>query len=60
MIDYLIAAGGSEVSRAELAKAMGTSDGGTFGARLSELRSTGLIVDSSPGHVAADREKLFL
>lgn len=60
IIDYLISEGGREVARGELAQALGTVDGGTFSARLSEVRSTGLLIDTRRGFVAADSEKLML
>lgn len=59
IIDTLIEAG-KEMSVADLAAAVERTDGGSFSARLSEVRSTGLMVDTRRGHVEADREKLLL
>jgi len=60
MFDYLVRQHGRFVSRAHLAEAVEMAiDGGGFGARLSEVRSTGLLVENR-GEVAVNPELLFL
>lgn len=60
MFDHLVSLGGRSISRHELAEAVEMSAaGGGFGARLSEVRSTGLLVEGG-GSVAVNRELLFL
>jgi hypothetical protein len=60
ILDYLISLNGESIHRGELAVALGYTDGGTFGNRLSELRVAGLIVDPGKALVAANKEALFL
>ena len=59
IFDYLVSLRGEAISRAELAEAVGATMGGTFSARLSEVRSTQLLVENG-GRVAVNRELLFL
>jgi hypothetical protein len=56
---YLIAQGGEAVPIVQLAEGVGKTPGGSFSARISEVRSSGLLVDGR-GTVAANRELLFL
>jgi hypothetical protein len=60
VLDRLIQANGDEVSIDELAAAVGRTPGGSFSARLSEIRSKNLLVDVRRGYVAANKEALFL
>ncbi len=60
MLDVLIAAGGDAVRIEDLAGAVGRVAGGSFSARVSELRATGLLVDAGRGFVAANKKALFL
>jgi len=60
ILKVLVDAGGAEVSIDALAQAVGKTPGGSFSARISEVRSTGLLVDVRRGFVAANREALFL
>jgi signal transduction histidine kinase len=60
MLNRLIEADGEPVSKAELAAAAGKSLGGGFNGRLSELRSTGLMVDAGRGFFRANKQALFL
>jgi hypothetical protein len=60
MIRFLIGRGGEAVSKAELAEAAGMTPGGSFSARLSEVRSSGLLTEPGRGMVAANKEALFL
>jgi len=60
MLNRLIEADGEPVSKAELAEAAGKSLGGGFNGRLSELRSTGLMLDAGRGFFKANKEALFL
>ena len=60
ILDHLIGLGGQSVSRGDLAAAIGTTLGGGFSGRLSEVRSTGLITDLPGGKVAANEQMLFL
>ena len=60
MFDHLVSLGGQSISRAQLAEAVGMeSSGGGFAARLSETRSTGLLIENR-GEVAVNTELLFL
>ena len=56
----LVTAQGEAVPRGDLAAAVGVADGGNFSNRLSELRTAGLLVDPQRGHVAGNKETLFL
>jgi flagellar biosynthesis chaperone FliJ len=60
MLDRVMQAGGEPVSTAEVMAAAGMTPGGAFNGRLSELRSTGLIVDAGRGYVKANVEALFM
>jgi hypothetical protein len=60
IVAKLIEANGEPIRRADLAASIGLIDGGNFSARLSEVRSAGLLVDPSRGYVAANKEALFL
>jgi hypothetical protein len=60
ILDYLVQLNGQAIHRGELAQALGYTDGGTFGNRLSELRVAGLIVDPGKALIAANKEALFL
>lgn len=60
IVRKLVEADGEPVRRAELAAALGLVDGGNFSGRLSEVRSTGLMLDVGRGLVAANCEALFL
>ena len=51
---------GQPVSREHVAQAVGMTMGGSFSARLSEVRSSGLLVEPGRGMVAANKEALFL
>jgi hypothetical protein len=57
---FLVEHGGEAVSREELAQAAGMTMGGSFSARLSEVRSSGLLSEPGRGMVAANKEALFL
>lgn len=59
IFDHLLQLGGESISRSDLATAVGASIGGSFSARLSEVRSTGLLVENG-STVALNRELLFL
>ena len=59
MLKVIIERQGEEISRDELAEAVGMVRSGTFNTYLSDLRTAGLIVSSSTG-VSANRETLFL
>ena len=59
ILDHLVSLGGDSITRAKLAEAVGVSIGGSFSSRLSEVRSTGLLVEDG-GNVAVNRELLFL
>ena len=60
MMGYLVARGGEAVTKNELAEAVGMTPGGSFSARLSEVRSSGLLTEPGRGLVAANKEALFL
>lgn len=60
MIRFLIERAGEAVKTAELAQGVGLTPGGSFSARLSELRSSGLLNEPAKGMVAANKEALFL
>lgn len=60
ILEKLVESNGEPVRRADLADAVGATDGGGFGARLSDLRVAGLLVDAGKGLVAANKETLFL
>ncbi len=60
MLDCLIASGGEPVRVEDLAEVVGRVAGGSFSARISELRATGLLVDAGRGFVAANKKALFL
>ena len=57
---YLVERGGEAVTKNELAEAAGMTPGGSFSARLSEVRSSGLLTEPGRGLVAANKEALFL
>ncbi len=60
MLDVLVAKKGRNVTREELGAAVNMeSDGGTFGAYLSDLRQAGLIFVDRDGD-RANKETLFL
>lgn len=59
IFDHLVSLGGESIKRTDLAEAIGATYGGSFSARLSEVRSTGLLVESG-GSVAVNRSLLFL
>lgn len=59
ILQFLVDRGGSEVTRQELADAMGVPTNGSFYNRLSEVRLTGLLVENGK-NVAVNRELLFL
>ena len=59
ILDHLVSLGGESISRAELADAVGAKIGGTFSARLSDVRGTQLLVEQGT-QVAVNRELLFL
>jgi hypothetical protein len=60
ILERLVDHKGKPIARVELAASLGLVDGGSFSARLSEVRSTGLLTDISRGYVAANTEALFL
>jgi hypothetical protein len=60
ILNRLIEADGEPVSKDELAEAVGKTIGGGFNGRLSELRSTGLMLDAGRGFFKANKEALFL
>lgn len=60
ILDHLIKANGEPVAIDELAAALGRTPGGSFSARLSEIRAKNLLVDPRRGYVAANKEALFL
>lgn len=61
LLEILVEHRGRPVHRADLAKRAGISpDTGSYGNRLSELRTALLMVDVERGYVAANRETLFL
>lgn len=60
ILDHLIAVRGETVSRDELAAAVGAAPGGSFSARVSEVRSKGLITDHARGAISANKKALFL
>lgn len=60
ILNRLIEADGEPVAKADLAAAAGKSPGGGFNARLSELRSTGLMLDAGRGFFKANKRALFL
>jgi uncharacterized protein len=60
VLDELIKHNGDPVAIDDLAAAVGRTPGGSFSARLSEIRSKNLLVDPRRGYVAANKEALFL
>ena len=60
ILERLIEARGEPVAIDDLAAAVGRTPGGSFSARLSEIRAKNLLVDPRRGFVAANRETLFL
>jgi hypothetical protein len=60
MLQVLVDRDGEALTKADLAQAVNATPGGSFSARLSELRSTGLISEPERGLVAANSEVLFL
>jgi hypothetical protein len=60
ILAVLVDLGGEPIAVDELAQRVGRTPGGSFSARLSEVRSSGLIVDAGRGLVAANKEALFL
>jgi hypothetical protein len=60
ILNVLVELRGDPISIPELAARVGKTPGGSFSARISEVRSTGLLVDAGRGMVAANREALFL
>lgn len=56
----LVEASGEAIERSDLAASVGMSIGGSFSARLSELRSAGLISEPTRSLVAANKETLLL
>jgi hypothetical protein len=60
ILNRLIEASGEPVSKADLAEAAGKNLGGGFNGRLSELRSTGLMLDAGKGFFKANLKALFL
>jgi hypothetical protein len=60
MMRVLVERGGEPMSKAELAQAVNMTTGGTFSARLSEVRKSGLLIESGRGMVAANKEALFI
>jgi hypothetical protein len=60
IMQFLVAQGGDAVSKEQLAEAVGMTMGGSFSARLSEVRSSGLLSEPGRGLVAANKEALFL
>jgi hypothetical protein len=59
IFDHLISLEGQQISRQQLADAVGVSSGGSFSSRLSEVRSTGLLVEGG-GNIAVNPKLLFL
>lgn len=60
VLEHLVSLRGAPVSRPDLAAAVGVVDGGSFSARVSEVRRTGLLSDAGRGHITANVEALFL
>jgi hypothetical protein len=60
ILAVLVEMNGEPISVEELAARVNRTPGGSFSARLSEVRSTGLMVDVGRGQVAANKEVLFL
>jgi hypothetical protein len=60
ILNVLVELRGEPISIPHLAERVGKVPGGSFSARLSEVRSTGLLVDAGRGQVAANKEALFL
>lgn len=60
MLQFLVEANGEPVTKEQLAQTVNATMGGSFSARLSELRSTGLLTEPGRGMVAANKEALFL
>lgn len=60
ILNHLISTHGEPVSRDELAAAVGAAPGGSFSARVSEVRSKGLITDYQRGMIGANKKALFL
>jgi hypothetical protein len=60
ILNVLVELRGSPISMVELAERVGKIPGGSFSARVSEVRSTGLLIDAGRGLVAANKEALFL
>ena len=60
VLDELIRHNGEPVAIDDLAAAVGRTPGGSFSARLSEIRAKNLLVDPRRGYVAANKEALFL
>ena len=60
ILSVLVELGGEPISIDELAHRVGRTPGGSFSARLSEVRGSGLLVDMGRGLVAANKEVLFL
>lgn len=60
ILNRLIEANGEPVTKDELAAAAGKALGGGFNGRLSELRSTGLMLDAGCGLFRANKKALFL
>jgi hypothetical protein len=60
ILSALVERGGEPISVEELAKLVGRTPGGSFSARISEVRSSGLLVDAGRGLVAANKQALFL
>ncbi len=60
ILEHLVTLGGAPISRVELAAAVGAVDGGTFGNRISDVRTKGLLVDTGRGMVAANTEALLM
>lgn len=60
ILSVLVELGGEPISTEELARRVGRTPGGSFSARVSEVRSSGLLVDVGRSLVAANKEALFL
>lgn len=60
MLSRLIEAHGEPVSKQDLATAAGAVLGGGFNGRISELRSTGLMLDAGRGLFKANLKALFI
>ena len=60
IMQFLVSQGGDAVSKEQLAEAVGLTMGGSFSARLSEVRSSGLLSEPGRGLVAANKKALFL